>query len=132
MSNNTVQNNSQTALQLFGQLLMNKVRDEAITDWKMIIDGRMKDEASAKTREILSSFTIEQRAILQLLIPEIVDTVLHHLLWALEQQKNVHIRVTIDNQEFPSLKDISDGLPGELYTDDGWIARFSKEKVAPT
>ena len=32
---------SQAALDKFGQLLMRRVRDEAITDWKMMIDGRM-------------------------------------------------------------------------------------------
>jgi hypothetical protein len=25
------------------------------------------------------------------------------------------------------LRDISDGLPGELYSDEGWISRFSEE-----
>ena len=26
------------------------------------------------------------------------------------------------------VRDLSDGLAGELYTDDGWISRFSSER----
>jgi hypothetical protein len=117
---------SQVALDKFGQLLMNKVRDEAITDWKMMIDGRMKGESAEKLREILRPLSDDDKKIVVQLIPGVVDTVLHHLLWTAEQQVDLQLGIqTAEGVE--SLRDISDGLPGELYTDEGWIARFSKE-----
>lgn len=120
---------SQAALDQFGQLLMTKVRDQSISDWKKIVDGRMKGVSSVRIREVLSPLSEEQRQVFLSLVPEIVDTVLHHLLWTFEQEDDVRIGVVADDEDIASLNDVSDGLAGELYSDEGWIARFSKEKV---
>jgi hypothetical protein len=61
------------------------------------------------------------------LVPEIVDAVLHHLLWTFEQNEHIRIAMDLADEQVESLNAISDGLPGELYSDEGWIARFSKE-----
>jgi len=53
--------------------------------------------------------------------------VLHHLLWTFEQNEHIRIAVDLPDERVESLNAISDGLPGELYSDEGWIARFSKE-----
>lgn len=39
------------------------------------------------------------------------------------------IKYTDDEKSFVSLRDISDGLSGELYTEDGWIEKFSTYKT---
>ena len=67
----------------------------------------------------------DKRLVLQL-IPGVVDTVLHRLLWAAEQESELHVGIKMKNG-IEELRDISDGLPGELYTDEGWISRFSEE-----
>jgi hypothetical protein len=108
---------------------MTRVRDKAILDWKKTVDGRMKGEIAAKIRRILEPLSEEQQQVFLSLVPEVVDTVLHHLLWTLEQEDNVRIGILADNEDVNNLKDISDGLAGELYSGEGWIARFSKEKV---
>jgi len=118
---------AQTPLDYFGELLMRRVRDEAISDWDMIVDGRMKDEGSKIIRAELShrAFNKDQIDVIQWLVPQIVDTALHHLLWTLEQEENVDIAVKTRTKEVPSLREVSDGLAGELYD---WIPRFSKER----
>jgi hypothetical protein len=118
---------SQAAMDLFGQLLMTRVRDAAISDWTMLIDGRMKGERATRIRSILDRFPDTAKELLPSLVPEIVDSVLHHLLWALEQSDDVSVRVQVGNEDVRNLRDASDGLAGELYSDEGWIARFSKE-----
>lgn len=120
---------SKAALDFFGRLLMTKVRDEAISDWKMIVDGRMKGDRALRLRQILAPFSEEQLRVFLSLVPEVVDTVLHHLLWTFEQEDNIRLGVTAGNQEIPNLKDVSNGLSGELPSDDGWIARYSKERA---
>jgi len=117
---------SQAALDKFGQLLMRKVRDEAIIDWKKMIGGSMKGESAEKLRQVLRPLSDDDRKIVVQLIPGIVDTVLHHLLWTVEQQVDLQLGIKAE-EGVESLRDISDGLPGELYTDEGWIARFSNE-----
>jgi hypothetical protein len=117
---------SQAALDKFGQLLMRKVRDEAITDWKMMLDGRMKGESAERVRELLRNLSEADKNLLLQLIPGVVDTVLHHLLWTTEQESDLQVGIKIDDG-IEDLRNISDGLPGELYTDEGWIAQYSKE-----
>lgn len=111
-----------------GEVLMRRVRDEAILDWDMIIDGRMKSPRAQHLRAVLSQFSPEELAIVSSLVPRIVDTTLHHLLWALDQEASLRLAVKTGAGELPDVRAVSDGLPGELYTEDGWIARFSKQR----
>jgi hypothetical protein len=117
---------SDKALDFFGQLLMTKVRDEAIWDWKMIISGQMKGEKSENVRRAWK-WPPEDKALFLSLLPEIVDRVLHDLLWMFEQNEHVRIAVDLPDDNVENLNAISDGLAGELYSEEGWIARFSKE-----
>ncbi|GAC44241.1 hypothetical protein [Paenibacillus popilliae] len=114
-------------LNFFGQILMEKIRDEAIDDWERIFQGKMRDNDSKKIFEALSSFNPEQIQFIINLFPKIVDTTLHHLLWTLEQEEDVNVLIKNDENMFLNIKEISDGLAGELYTEDGWISRFSNK-----
>ena len=67
------------------------------------------------------------RKIVLSLLPQIVDTVLHHLLWTLEQSEDITVAVRTAKEQADSIKDLSDGLSGELYGRQGWIAKYSKE-----
>src|SRR5262245_17681040 len=118
---------AQTPLDYFGELLMRRVRDEAIADWDMIVDGRMKDDGSKRIRSELSSraFNKEQIDMVRWLVPKIVDTTLHHLLWTLEQEESIVIGLRGDDTSAQSLREQSDGLAGDMYN---WIPRFSKQR----
>ena len=112
------------ALDRFGEILIKQVRDKAILDWTKILDGRMKSETAERLRPELSRLDPGELALIERLVPQIVDTALHHLLWTLEQEESVDIAVKTPAGAVPSLREISDGLAGELY---GWIPRFSKQ-----
>lgn len=118
---------NQEALDHFGDLLAKRVRDEAISDWDMILNGQMKDAESAEIAGRLTKLNLSdsQRAFIIDLIPRVVDTTLHHLLWTLEQEDTVDVAVKTPEGVVPSLRDASDGLAGELY---GWIPRFSRQR----
>lgn len=111
-------------LDLFGEILMKNVRDEAIEQWRMTIQGKMKSEESQRIHNLIS--LSGQNELINELVPKIVDTTLHHLLWILEQNKSIDVTIN-DGNKAVSIKEISDGLAGELYTEDGWINRFSNE-----
>lgn len=116
------------ALDIFGEIIMTRVRDKAILQWDKTIEGRMKDVDSQGIFKDMELFNDEQLQIIRKIIPKIVDTTIHHLLWTLEQTESVNIAVKVDNKLVSRIQDISDGLSGELYTEDGWISRFSKER----
>lgn len=110
-------------LDVFGEILMKSVRDEAIKQWEKTIQGELKSQESQKLHKLISSSGQSQLFID--LVPKIVDTTLHHLLWAFEQNELIDINVSNEDSKQISIKEISDGLAGELYTEDGWISRFS-------
>jgi hypothetical protein len=114
------------SLDVFGELLMKGVRDEAIDDWERILNGLMKDEESKLIHKLITESN--QFDLVAKLIPKIVDTTLHHLLWTLEQAESIDININYEGNYVKSIKNISDGLAGELYTEDGWIHRFSDKK----
>ena len=111
------------ALDHFGELLIKRVREKAILDWTKILDGRMKGETAKRLRSELSRLGRGELALIERLVPQIVDTALHHLLWALEQEESVDVAVKTSSGVVPSLREVSDGLAGELY---GWIPRFGE------
>ncbi|WP_102263976.1 epimerase [Mesobacillus jeotgali] len=111
-------------LDLIGEILIKNVRDEAIEQWDMTIQGKMKSEESQRLYNLIS--LSGQSELINTLVPKIVDTTLHHLLWTLEQDESIDVTINDGNKPV-SIKDISDGLAGELYTEDGWINRFSNK-----
>ena len=45
------------------------------------------------------------------------------MLCMIEEHEDIDVQVKKQN-----ISDISDGLAGELYTEDGWIQRFTKQR----
>jgi hypothetical protein len=116
---------SNPLLDKFGELLMRRVRDKAIGDWERIVAGQMRGASAERVRQQIASLAPQQTEILLKLIPQIVDTTLHHLLWTVEQEQSVDLVLKDEQGVAHSAQEASDGLPGELYGDQGWIARFS-------
>ncbi|HEX8617171.1 MAG TPA: epimerase [Thermoanaerobaculia bacterium] len=105
---------------------MTRVRDEAIADWDMIVGGDMKDAHSQRIAATLKRLSPDVQRLIGDLIPKIVDTTMHHLLWALNQEEDsVQVHVEDDSGDLVNVNERSDGLPGELYE---WLPRFSRQR----
>ncbi len=115
-------------LDRLGQILMGRVRDKAIADWDRILDGRMKGETAELVRSELGAVAPGAKTFLHWVLPRIVDTTLHHLLWTLEQERSLRLGVEAEGSSVPDVSAVSDGLAGELYGSKGWIARFSAQR----
>ena len=114
-------------LDYFGETLMESVRDRTISNWDKILDGKKKGFSAQQVREKIEGFSEEQKEILKWMIPKIVDVGLHNFLAMVEECKNINVEV-VSNGESGNIRELSDGLAGELYTEDGWISKFSKER----
>ena len=115
-------------LELFGKELIEKVRDITIQDWDGIVDKKSKGITAKAVQEKLSIFSEEQIEVIKWLMPKIVDTTIHNFLCMLESSKKYDLKVKSDNGIVGRLQDESDGLYGELYTKNGWIMKFSKQR----
>lgn len=109
-------------LNLFGELLMKEVRDTSIQEMDKIIDGKMKGEIAEKIQSELTPLEGNEE-ILKKIIPSIIDRTLDSLLFCIEENPEIELLYNGEN-----LVDLSDGLSGELYSDDGWIKKYSKER----
>jgi hypothetical protein len=116
------------ALDRFGSFLVKRVRDQTIWEWDKVVDGQMKDADTRRVRERLTSFDAQQMEVVHYLIPKIVDTTLHYLLFALEGEKSIEIAVHLEDRVVPDLKKVSDGLAGDMLD---WIPLFSAERYEP-
>ncbi|RKZ38974.1 MAG: hypothetical protein DRR00_33750 [Candidatus Parabeggiatoa sp. nov. 3] len=117
-------------LEKFGQILMSEVRDEAIEKYEMIAAGTLKSTPAMELNKKLSSFSDEQLSIVRQLVASSIDDVIYHFLWMLEQhEEDIDMTCSEDAESTKeNVINISDGLSGELYTEDGWIAKFSNYK----
>lgn len=109
-------------LSYFGEILINEVRDRTICGFDMRITGKMRDESSQKLFEQVQKMNNEERQLIEKMIPQIVDLSIHNMLCMLEEHEDIDVQVKKQN-----ISDISDELAGELYTEDGWIQRFTKQ-----
>ena len=92
-------------LNSFGKILMNDVRDTTIESFDNMINGTMKGITAENVQEKIREFSDGQ-----------IDVV----KWMEED-------ITLSFKEI-NLKDESDGLSGELYTEDGWIQKYSLQR----
>jgi hypothetical protein len=118
-------------LEKFGQILMSEVRDKAIEKYEMIATGALKSIPAMELNKKLSSFSDEQLSIVRQVVASSIDDVIYNFLWMLEQHED-DIDLTCSEDEDSTkenVRNISDGLSGELYTEDGWIEKFSNYKA---
>ena len=113
------------AMDRFGMFLMRRVRDHAIIEWDMIVAGKMKSAGAREMQERIKDLSADAVAVIQDVIPQIVDSTLHQLLWGLEEAEDI----SIDVDDVRNLNSVSDGLAGELYSSDGWLSRFSQQRI---
>lgn len=119
-------------LDTFGELLISQVRDRTIEQWEKILTGQLKSKRAVNLyKEAQLKLDNSAFEMVTNLVNQIVDSTLHNFLDLCEQEDKINILFkTSDGEEDTQeieIKDISDGLAGELYTEDGWILRYSKK-----
>ncbi len=107
----------------FGRDLIEEVRDRTIRLYDKKLSGAMKAEEDQALYEQYRSLDENAKIFVKNLIPMIVDTSMHNTLCMIEDSDDFVLSIGDDD-----VRDLSDGLAGELYTDDGWISRFSSER----
>jgi hypothetical protein len=113
------------SLDEFGQFLMTNLRDQGIDSLDRLLAAQSKAPARAKIQHELQALTAEQRALVRRAFINSLDSAIHDFLFALQDEtdrNDGNIAVTVAGQNIATM---SDGLQGELFTEDGWFARYS-------
>jgi len=114
----------------FGRLLMVKLRDRGIDRLDKMLAAKAKAPALQKLQGELKSLDQEQRLLLRRAFVTSLDSAIHDFLFALQEQNDSdgRVAVLVDGSR---IAEASDGLHGELFTEDGWFARYSKHGEPP-
>jgi hypothetical protein len=118
---------SKDVLDQFGAYLMEWVRDWSIEDLESVIRGNGKSPGQKELANFFKALPSDSQDACEKLVPMAVDITLHYFLWLIEENQNLDLVMKMPNG-IQSVKNESDGLSGELYSSNGWIARFSKHK----
>ncbi|WP_342270720.1 hypothetical protein [Rickettsia endosymbiont of Orchestes rusci] len=117
----------QELLERFGEIYINFVYDSALHTFKSLIEQKARAPALLPLMRNLQNFNDEQIHIIKELVMEILGSSIHYTLFMLEEyQDEMQLTMQDDTGTPHSLIEISDGLCGELYTEDGWIEKYTK------
>ena len=113
------------ALDEFGKFVMTHLRDRGIDHLDRLLAAQWKAPSLVKIQDELQALTPEQRGLARRACVQSLDSAIHDFLFALQEQTDLadaHIAVTVADQNIAAM---SDGLQGELFTNNGWYARYS-------
>lgn len=111
-------------LDKFGEFLMKNFRDNAIYKINTLFEGSAKAPAYQDLQNSLKSFNEEEKEILKKAFTISLDSGLHDFLFSLQESTDNHegIELLVNGSNVAKQ---SDGLQGELFTEDGWLSKYS-------
>ncbi|QDT01339.1 hypothetical protein [Adhaeretor mobilis] len=112
------------AVDKFGKIVVTKLRDNAIDFFDLASQGHWRAPSLQNLQRELADQTPEQIDLIRRCVIQAIETGMHDFLFALVEAndfENVHVMVDGVN-----VADESDGLHGEQFTEEGWIAKFAK------
>lgn len=113
-------------LELLGKEIIENLRDASIEEYLSIKNGKMNSLDAQNIHKIYSSLDDKSRESTDIIVFNMIGRVLHNALWMLQQSSR--FTITDKNLVNPDddLIELSDGISGELYTEHGWIHKYSK------
>jgi hypothetical protein len=114
---------AQETLDKFGEFLMKKYRDKGIFKADGLLSNYWKAPALKEMQDALAELSESQKQLVRKVVEEVLDSAMHDFLFAVTENEDIQIRVDGEN-----VAELSDGLHGESYGENGWIAKYSKYK----
>ena len=112
------------SLNYLGKFLMKNLRDSALEHFEGIAKGHWKVPGLKRLQRDIAQLSEDQQEIVRQCVKDAVDNGIHDFLFSLheETESEGRIQLSVDDK---AATDLSDGLHGEIFTEDGWGARFS-------
>jgi hypothetical protein len=112
-------------LDKFGKFVINVLRDKQIDHFNGLIEGKWRSKKAQRLYHKLSKFDRDEKKVIADVVEDILTNATHDLLFAIQVENSLEtgLKVMMDNK---NVAELSDGLHGELFEDQGWIQRFSK------
>jgi hypothetical protein len=113
------------AMDKFGQFLISNLRDKTLRQHEMLLKGELRGKAVQALQTRVSLLSAGDKAVLQEIARDLVDTAMHDLLFAIQDSHDraLGVEVIVDGE---NVAELSGMLQGEPLGPGGWIRRFSK------
>lgn len=111
-------------LAAFGQLVALRLRDPAVEGFENFCKGNIKAPALLDLQKEVQALSPEVQSIVHRCLISAIDGAIHDFLFSLQEGEcGTHsIEVAVGGE---SVSELSDGLHGEIFGDEGWFAKFS-------
>lgn len=112
------------SLDRFGEFVIENLFDQGISKFQRLSNGEMKTPSLKTLQEELKSFNEKELEIIQKLVIEVMTSSTHDLLFAIQESAELDdgIQIKVNNK---NVAELSDGLHGEIFTEKGWIKKYS-------
>lgn len=113
------------SLDKFGEFFVRNLRDKMLYSLEGLLRGKWKAPSAQKLQKRIGTLTKSQQKIVRDVVDDLIISGMHGLLFAIQEESDSDgsIRVFVDGDDVGKM---SDGLHGEIFCEDGWIARFSE------
>ncbi|KAF2330383.1 hypothetical protein [Flavobacterium ginsenosidimutans] len=116
---------SKQSLDIFGEFLVKNLRDKGIGNIETLLKNKSKAPSNLKLQTEINKFDESQKELIKEIVIRSIDVAIHDFLFSLQEladfENNIQILVNGKN-----IVELSDGIHGESYSEDGWNAKFSQ------
>ena len=116
---------TENKLDLFGKFLVENLRDRGISHAEILLNNKSKAPSLSELQSELIKLTDPQKELVKKTVLESIDVAIHDFLFALQELADFdnNIKIMVENE---NIVELSDGIQGESYTNEGWNAKYSK------
>ncbi|RUT71657.1 hypothetical protein D0817_02950 [Flavobacterium cupreum] len=111
-------------LDQFGKFLVENLRDKGISHAEILLNNKSKAPSRLPLQSELNKLSDLQKDLVKKTVVESIDVAIHDFLFALQELADFdnNIKILVDDENIVQL---SDGIHGESYSNDGWNAKYS-------
>lgn len=111
----------------FGKFIVENLRDKGIDFAEGLLKKHWKAPSLLEMQNEIANLNDTQKTAFINAITETIDGAIHDFLFAFQEQADFdnEIQILVDGQ---NIVELSDGIHGEAYSDEGWFAKYSRHK----
>jgi len=113
------------ALEKFGQFIMEELRDKIIDNFERLEQGLLKSPSTQQLIKDLNNIDQKQKEVFRRVLINSIDCGIHGFLFKVQEEHELDGDIKVVVNEV-NIAEVSDGLHGELFTEDGWINKYSQ------
>jgi hypothetical protein len=108
----------------FGKFIVENLRDKGIDFAEGLLSKHWKAPGLLDMQNEIANLNDNQKTAFINAVTQTLDGAMHDFLFALQEINDITIFV-----EGQNIVELSDGIHGEAYSEEGWFAKYSKHKT---